>query len=183
MAEFVFADKTGAPIYVRRAIPADAEAVIAFIKHTDGESPYMTREAGEYAMAVETERRFLAHVDGRPNALFLTAWDHGELVGTIDFHGGTRRRTAHAGEFGLVVRRSHWGRGIGGALLDALLAWARGHAAVTKVKLRVRADNAAALALYEARGFEVEGRLRAEVVVDGAPMDVLAMAWFADRDA
>ena len=81
------------------------------------------------------------------------------------------------------MRRSHWGRGVGGALLDALLAWARGNPAVTKVKLRVRADNAAAIALYEARGFEVEGRLRGEMVIDGAPMDVLAMAWFADRHA
>lgn len=183
MAEFVFADKSGAPIYVRRVLPADAEAIVAFIKRTDGESTFMTREPGEYAMALETERRFLAHVDGRPNALYLTAWDHGELVATIDFHGGTRRRTAHAGEFGLVVRRSHWGRGIGGALLDALLAWARATEAVAKVKLRVRADNASAIALYEARGFVVEGRLRAEMVVDGAPMDVLAMAWFADPDA
>ncbi len=180
---FVFADRTGAPILIRRVIPADAEAVIAFIKHTDGESTFMTREPGEFAIAVETERRYLAHVDGRPNALFLTAWDGTELIGSIDFHGGARRRTAHTGEFGLVVRRSHWGRGIGSRLLDALLAWARASAVVTKIKLRVRADNLAAIALYQARGFIEEGRFRAELVIDDAPVDVLAMAWFPDPNA
>lgn len=175
---FVFTDASGRAILVRRVIPADAEAVIAFIKHTDTESPNMTREPGEFTMAVETERRFLAHVDGRHNALFLTAWDGAELIGTIDFHGGSRHRTAHTGEFGLVVRRSHWGRGIGGRLLDALLAWARTSAVVSKIKLRVRADNHAAIALYRARGFVEEGRLRAEMVIDGVAVDVLAMAWF-----
>lgn len=175
---FVFTDASGRPILVRRVIPADAEAMIAFIKDTDAESTNMTREPGEFTMAVETERRFLAHVDGRPNALFLTAWDGAELIGTIDFHGGSRRRTAHTGEFGLVVRRSHWGRGIGGCLLNALLAWARTSAVVSKIKLRVRADNHAAIALYRARGFVEEGRFRAEMVIDGVAVDVLAMAWF-----
>ena len=179
-AGFVFTDRAGRAILVRRAIPADAEAIIAFIKRTDGESTFLTREPGEFTMAVETERRFLAHVDGRPNALYLTAWDGPELVGTIDFHGGSRRRTAHAGEFGLVVRRSHGGQGLGGRLLDALLGWARAAEGVRKVRLRVRADNAGAIALYRARGFVEEGRLRAELLIDGEPMDVLLMAWFAD---
>lgn len=182
-SSFVFTDRAGAAILVRRVLPADAEAVIAFVKQTDGESPFLSREPGEFAMAVEVERRFLAHVDGRPNALYLTAWDGRELIGMIDFHGGNRRRTAHAGEFGLVVRRSHWGRGVGGRLLDALLGWARAHAGVRKIKLRVRADNTAAIALYRARGFVEEGRFRADLVIEGTPLDVLAMAWFPDPDA
>ena len=127
-------------------------------------------------MPLETERRYLAHVDGRANALFLLAWDGGEIIGTLDFHGGNRRRTQHAGEFGLVVRRSHWGRGIGGRLLDTLVAWARTTPEIAKIKLRVQADNAAALALYRARGFTEEGVLRAEMIVDGRPIDVVLMA-------
>lgn len=48
------------------------------------------------------------------------------------------------------------GRGLGGALLDALLARA-GELGCSAVHLEVRADNAAALALYAARGFEPVG--------------------------
>ena len=173
-----FVDRRGAPILIRRALPADAEHVIAFVRATDTESTFLTREAGEFAMALDVERRYLAHVDGRPNAIYLTAWDAGELVGTIDFHGGNRRRTGHAGEFGLAVRRSHWGRGLGGQLLDVMLAWAAATGLVAKVKLKVQVGNERAIALYRSRGFVDEGLFRAEVMVDGVPVDVLAMARF-----
>ncbi|HEY3604168.1 MAG TPA: ribosomal protein S18-alanine N-acetyltransferase [Sporichthyaceae bacterium] len=53
----------------------------------------------------------------------------------------------------VAVRADRQGRGLGGLLLGALLAEAdrRGCA---EVLLEVRADNAAAIALYEARGFD-----------------------------
>ena len=54
------------------------------------------------------------------------------------------------------VARSHQGRGVGGELVDALLA----HAATLPpkpVSLEVRADNLPAQALYEKRGFRRTG--------------------------
>jgi ribosomal-protein-alanine N-acetyltransferase len=53
----------------------------------------------------------------------------------------------------LAVRRSRQGSGVGSMLLDALLAEGsrRGCA---RAFLEVRADNAAAIALYQRRGFE-----------------------------
>jgi ribosomal-protein-alanine N-acetyltransferase len=56
----------------------------------------------------------------------------------------------------LAVAARAQGRGVGGGLLDALLAQAR-ERDCTQVFLEVRADNAAALALYTARGFVVTG--------------------------
>jgi putative acetyltransferase len=44
------------------------------------------------------------------------------------------------------------------------------------VELVVRADNAAAIALYQRHGFELEGRLRDYMVVDGVRHDALQMA-------
>ncbi len=40
----------------------------------------------------------------------------------------------------------------------------------------MRADNAAAIALYERHGFEFEGRLRDYLIVDGTAYDALQMA-------
>jgi ribosomal-protein-alanine N-acetyltransferase len=53
----------------------------------------------------------------------------------------------------VAVRADRQGRGLGGVLLDALLAEAdrRG---CTEVLLEVRADNPAAIAMYEARAFD-----------------------------
>lgn len=56
------------------------------------------------------------------------------------------------------VDPDHQGRGIGRALLEGLLGAADGIGAVTY--LEVRTDNASALALYRATGFEVVGTRR-----------------------
>jgi RimJ/RimL family protein N-acetyltransferase len=50
-------------------------------------------------------------------------------------------------------------RGVGTALLEACLEWARG-GDVHKVSLEVFAHNEAAIALYRKLGFAEEGRLR-----------------------
>jgi putative acetyltransferase len=78
---------------------------------------------------------------------------------------------------GMGVAASHRGQGVGSALLRATLdaATAKG---IRRVELVVRADNAAAIALYERHGFELEGRLRDFMIVDGVAYDALQMARF-----
>jgi ribosomal-protein-alanine N-acetyltransferase len=61
---------------------------------------------------------------------------------------------------GLVVDRDYRRRGIGGALIEACMAWA-GNAGASVVRLEVRPSNAAALALYTRHGFSTEGVRRA----------------------
>ena len=55
----------------------------------------------------------------------------------------------------------------GGAMLDAFIQWARHSEVITKINLRVREDNERARKLYESRGFELEGTIRRDFVVDG----------------
>ncbi len=62
-------------------------------------------------------------------------------------------------EFGMMIDADHRGMGLGGQLLDAGLAWAKG-AGAHKVALEAWTHNASALALYERRGFQLEGTLR-----------------------
>jgi ribosomal-protein-alanine N-acetyltransferase len=52
----------------------------------------------------------------------------------------------------IAVRRDRHGTGLGGVLLDALLTEAQNRRC-SEVILEVRADNTAAIALYEKRGF------------------------------
>lgn len=59
----------------------------------------------------------------------------------------------HVGGFGISVLRCHWGAGIGTALLDGLIDWARSGGVIGKINLTVRPDNSAARALYRRRGF------------------------------
>jgi RimJ/RimL family protein N-acetyltransferase len=57
------------------------------------------------------------------------------------------------------VARAYRGRGIGSALLEASIGWAR-QAGAHKIALEVWPHNEAAIALYEKFGFEREGYLR-----------------------
>jgi ribosomal protein S18 acetylase RimI-like enzyme len=76
---------------------------------------------------------------------------------------------------GLAVDPGMQGRGIGRALLDAAVEEARQRGA-RRLTLRVLSTNTAARAAYEAAGFEVEGVLRGEFVIDGREVDDVLMA-------
>ncbi len=154
-------------VVIREARPADAAQILEYVNACCAESPFLSFGAGEFELTVEQEEAFLGEVAGRDNALFLVAIIDGELVGNAVFQGGQRSRIRHAGELSMLVRRAHWGRGIGAQLLDALVEWARASAVVTKVDLRVREDNDRAIQLYRSRGFVEEGRIADQVVVEG----------------
>ena len=57
---------------------------------------------------------------------------------------------------GRALAATHRRRGIGRALLDAAVAWAR-ESGIRKLELHVFPHNEPAIALYEAFGFEREG--------------------------
>jgi RimJ/RimL family protein N-acetyltransferase len=61
------------------------------------------------------------------------------------------------GELGMLVDRQWRGQGIGAALLEAAIDWARGQG-LHKLCLEVFAHNTAAIALYRKSGFAEEGR-------------------------
>jgi ribosomal-protein-alanine N-acetyltransferase len=84
---------------------------------------------------------------------YLVAVDDGEVVG---YAGLAVAPPAEAWIQNIGVRKSAQRRGIGRALLEALLAETRRHGA-TKVLLEVAVDNAPAQKLYANYGFEPVG--------------------------
>ena len=85
-------------------------------------------------------------------ANFLVATDEGQVVGYAIAQHLPGNDVADIQNIAVV--ESHRGRGIGAALLDALVAWAvdRG---TTAIMLEVRDDNTVAQSLYASRGFAV----------------------------
>ena len=109
-----------------------------------------------------------------PNVHLIVAdWDgHPVGQGTL-FLGEGRRR--HAGEVGLFVHDAYWGRGIGRALLEALLDLADNWYGLTRLGLEASPGNARALALYDSLGFEREGLKRLDTLTDGRLEDSVVM--------
>lgn len=120
----------------------------------------------------------------RPDDFVLGAFAGGELVGTAGFVRGARAKERHKGSvFGMAVAPPAAGAGVGGALMDRLIAEARQVPGLLQLALTVSAGNAAAEALYRRRGFTVFGREPRALVVDGAAVTKLHMVLMLDAFA
>ncbi len=59
---------------------------------------------------------------------------------------------SHRAEFGISVVKSEWGQGIGRALLQKCIMYAKEHM-IELINLEVRSDNIRAIHVYEKYGF------------------------------
>jgi RimJ/RimL family protein N-acetyltransferase len=101
----------------------------------------------------------------------IVAVADGRVIGHI--HTGVRRYGV--GEIGMLVDREWRGRGVGSALLQAAIVWARDQG-LHKLALEVFAHNAAGIALYRKCGFVEEGhRVKHYRRANGELWDALVM--------
>ena len=163
--------RDGQVLIVREAVPDDAPAILRFAEATAGESDFLTFGPGEFGYTEAQERAFLGTYEGAHDRLFLIGLVDDAIVSLLSFTNGERPRTRHAGWFGLSVRKAFWGRGVGSLMLDALIAWAQAGGVITKIDLRVRTDHERAIALYQRRGFVVEGTITRAVRIRGEYFD------------
>ena len=97
----------------------------------------------------------------------------GELVGMAGAGWSSKAKLRHVAEvYGVYVSPGMRGRGVAGRLMDRLLAELRSIDQIEKVRLGVTSDNAAAVRLYEKLGFEIVGKARRELKVDGRYYDL-----------
>ncbi len=90
----------------------------------------------------------------------LVAELNGKVVGSASIRQNLRARMTHSGSVGLLVHANYWGRGIGSALMAALLDLADNWLGLMRVELEVFSDNPAAIHIYKKAGFEIEGTRR-----------------------
>jgi ribosomal protein S18 acetylase RimI-like enzyme len=114
----------------------------------------------------EQEARARGHVRN-PGAFLLVAENAGEIVGMAlgeqaRSNEGTGPPVGGLCHVSMVfVAPDHWGQGLGGRLVDALLAEARSRS-FDRAQLWTQADNPRAMRVYERRGFRVSGRQKEE---------------------
>jgi RimJ/RimL family protein N-acetyltransferase len=151
---------------VRHAVPADVPALDAAIAKIDEETEFLA-VPGEYMRRWApgfAER--LAAMNAKGTGAYVIAEAADEIVGFLGAFAGSLGRTRGIIYIGHVGVRAAWrGQGVGTALYAAIEEWARGQGA-WRFDLRVDTENARGIALYQKRGFTIEGR-----VVDGACTD------------
>ena len=158
---------------MRAAEPGDVEAIQELLAQPLAQAntlqlPFRSIEdRRQRVMSDSHTHRLVAVVDGR-------------VVGELGLHleGNPRRRGV--AEFGMAVHDEYHGRGVGSALMAALLELADNWLGLRRLELTVYTDNTAAVHLYEKFGFVIEGTASAYALRGGKYVDAYYMARLRD---
>ena len=165
---------TPAAVVVRQAEPADAAALVELGRAVGAEPEGWL--LGEEWRGVGEERRYLRTLRRHPDAAVFVAEAPEGIVGRLSIARDGHPSSWHVADLGLLVAATHRRRGIGRALLEAAVEWARA-ANVSKLELHVFPHNAPAQALYRSFGFVEEGYRRAHYRRGGEFIDAILMAY------
>ena len=164
--------KDGRRVTIRRAEPEDAPRLLAHVNSVGAEMVYIQTERVE--KTVEEEQDWIKSFDGL-STLLLVATYEGKVVGSADVGRGAQTKNAHVAELGIALQKEARGQGLGRAMMEDMITWARS-VRIRKLFLSVFGTNERAIALYRSLGFAEEGRLRGQVILRGAPDDVVLMS-------
>jgi [ribosomal protein S18]-alanine N-acetyltransferase len=128
--------------------PQDLDPMLTLAAESP-DGPHWTRQDYEQILLADpaaplARRCLVAMCAGNVAGFAVASWLRQDTVAEVE---------------GLVVEKEHRRQGIGGALVLACRAWAA-HAGASKIRLEVRASNAAAIALYGRHGFRPAGSRR-----------------------
>jgi len=173
----------GQSFVIRQAAPADALQILAHTRAVLTEPEWNITELREFRHTVAEEEAWIHSFQDRPHSILLVA-DFGVaetplITGILAFNTQNRFRTRHRGRLGISVQAPYRRLGVGEALLETLLTWAKVEPELERVELSVFAHNGRAISLYRKPGFQEEARLsRAFKLANGAYYDdVMMVRW------
>lgn len=170
--------KDGCPCTLRLATADDAEELLRVFPQTHVESDFINYFPGEFNLTIEEEREFIREHTDKHGAIALVGIVDERIVACGGATPAKQKRYAHQTEVGLTVLKGFWRQGIGRTMMECLVEWGRAQG-LRKMCLRVFADNARAIPLYQSLGFVEEGRLKGDRLrADGTYGDAIIMSKF-----
>jgi RimJ/RimL family protein N-acetyltransferase len=163
-------------IIIRRPNESDAQSIIDYSKILFASTDQVLTTLEEYTITLENEKTWINNFNQNPNALVLVTEVNKQIVALLFFVPLPKKKNCHTGEFGVSVHPDFQAKGIGKALIENLLTWARANETIEKVFLNVFSTNKYAIKLYQKMGFKEEGRfVKAVKQPSGDYVDVVQM--------
>ncbi|MBQ9740226.1 MAG: GNAT family N-acetyltransferase [Kiritimatiellae bacterium] len=149
----------GEQLLIRSLEAGDAAAAIWLMRKAAGETAFLMRESEECGMTIAQEQAYIARMNDSPREALLGAFVGGELTGMANVSQiAPRARVRHRATIGIASAKAYWGRGIGTAMMRALISLAK-EAGYEQIELDVVDNNTRAVALYTRLGFEAVGKI------------------------
>jgi len=144
---------TAEVVDVRPAEASDAAQLLALLLQLATESNTFTVDDGLGELSEADERAQIEQITRTTtNTIFVAVLDQQLIgVGTVQ---ATEDLLKPRGEIGVAVLKQYWGNGLGTALVEELITWARDFSTLAELFLTVQTRNTRAVKLYQQLGFK-----------------------------
>lgn len=167
---------------IREVTVDDAARLVAYLTGLayEPDVPVLWTPERAKKLTVEQEREVVQHYTEQSNSLFVLAEVGDQMIALGNVSGGTRTVNRHNAELGISVHKDWRGQGVGTAMMQSMMDWARQNPILTRLELEVFAHNARAIYVYEKLGFKREGVRQRAYLKDNTYIDTLMMALLLD---
>lgn len=163
-------------VQIREAKIEDSERLLKYLAKLLSEPDHCSPSLpGEFQRSLSEQRKILQTFQDEPNSIYLIAEDDSQIIGELNLKGYQRLALKHGTFLGMSVNREHRKQGIGKALLEYALNWAKATQLIERVELAVLASNESAIKLYHSNGFVEEGRRKRMVKIGDYYIDDILM--------
>lgn len=149
--------KNGLHLIIRKPVVEDAKAMVEYLNTVGGESDNLLFGKGEFRLSVEQEMEYIKNISSSADSLMVLGIINDNVVSIAVINSSNRKRIAHNSEISISVKKEYWGNGIGSAVMEELIKFAKGHGTIKNISLGVKGSNHNAIAMYEKFGFEKVG--------------------------
>ncbi len=149
--------KNNKVVTIRQCQIQDAEKLIKTVKKYLGNSDCIPLEPDEFNPTVEQEILLIESFLENKNSLFLIATFNEQIIGNIDLTGSQRKALKHTAVIGMGMLKEWRNTGLGTALLNCSINWAKQNPLLEILWLQVYANNKAGISLYKKAGFLENG--------------------------
>jgi len=169
----MYRTEDGKRIVLRRLTRRDIDRIVRLWQALADERRYIATDK----VTVEQKNRWVKSIHDR-GVLWVLAEIEGELAGSLSLaRHRDSEKTKHVRGLATGVAREYRGMGVGSALMDYAVRWARKRK-VKKIVLSVFSTNRKAIALYKKFGFVTEGTRKKQFLIQGKYVDEIMMGRF-----
>jgi len=161
---------------IRKANEGDTSQILEVMKDAE-QSGFMLFAPDERTLAPASLSKLISSINQTPTSGFFIAEHENEILGYLLLKAESLSRTSHRAQIAVGVHSKSRGKGIGTALFDYMIQWAK-KSQLHRLELTVIEYNEQAIHLYKKMGFEVEGVKRNSLLIDGQYVNELYMANF-----
>ncbi|MBY0121665.1 GNAT family N-acetyltransferase [Bacillus sp. S/N-304-OC-R1] len=170
--------RDGNEVTIIEATKEYAQRMIDFYNVVGGETDFLSFGKDEFKRNAEEYQEYIETTRLEQNSIILLATIDDEIISIASITSSQKVRMKHVGTLGIVVSKQFIGQGLGTEMMVRLIQWAASNGITNKISLVTREDNIHAIELYEKLGFEKEGLIKKDNLINGVYYNTYIMGLF-----